>query len=348
MRSKLRVTFRDIAKAAGVAPSTVSLALRNSQRISLEARERIRAVAESLGYQPNPLLAIYQASVRASKPQEYQATLAWIDDSPDEHKWARPWMKPLLEGARERASVLGYRLDEIRLPHLNPQEAMENFRRWERILRARQIYGVILPWMELRQHIQLPWEGFSVVCVGKYRVLNEGTSTELTGQHHYVSSDDALNLLTALLRLRESGCRRIGLAISTYNDAETDKAYSAVFVRECLDWPSEEVIPILYSDHVPDLLPWVRHYRPDAIICGHSGVRPGLEAAGYKIPGDFRLVHLNIAPDVADWTGIDRRLDCIASAAIDLLSAHMIRNETGVPPFAKGVSIKGVWAEGQT
>ena len=345
---KLRITFRDIAKAAGVNLSTVSLALRDNPRISLETRERIRAVAESLGYQPNPLLSVYQASIRAAKPPEYRATLAWIDDGPDEYRWDKPWMKPLLEAARERASSLGFRIDTIWLPNVEREDPAANFRRWEQILRARQIFGVLLPTMANRNHFDLPWEGFSVVCLGSYRVFSGGTSMESGGRHHHVSSDDALNILKAIMKLRESGCRKIGLAIARHNDFESNRAYSAMFTRECLEWPEEEVVPILYSNHIPDLLPWIKKHRPDAIICAHGGIRAGLEAAGYRIPGDFRLVHLNLAPDVAGWTGIDRRMDCIASAAINLLSEHLIHNETGVPPFAKGVSIEGVWVEGQT
>lgn len=63
---------------------------------------------------------------------------------------------------------------------------------------------------------------------------------------------------------------------------------------------------------------------------------------------DLRLVHMNLAADVADWSGINRRIACIASAAIDLLSSHMIRNESGRPPFTKGVIVEGVWVDGQT
>ncbi len=47
------VTIRDIARRLGVAPSTVSRALRGEGRISAEMRERVRQMACELGYIPN-------------------------------------------------------------------------------------------------------------------------------------------------------------------------------------------------------------------------------------------------------------------------------------------------------
>lgn len=51
----MRVTIHDIAQIAGVSVSTVSRALSGKGRISPATRERIRKMAEELGYQPNVL-----------------------------------------------------------------------------------------------------------------------------------------------------------------------------------------------------------------------------------------------------------------------------------------------------
>jgi DNA-binding LacI/PurR family transcriptional regulator len=48
-----RITLQDIAREAKCSPNTVSLALRDSQRISPEMRKRVQALARQLKYTPN-------------------------------------------------------------------------------------------------------------------------------------------------------------------------------------------------------------------------------------------------------------------------------------------------------
>ena len=48
------VNLRHIAERVGVSRITVSMALRDDGRISEVTRERVRAVANELGYTPNP------------------------------------------------------------------------------------------------------------------------------------------------------------------------------------------------------------------------------------------------------------------------------------------------------
>jgi LacI family transcriptional regulator len=49
-----RVTIREVAETAGVSPAAVSYALRGIQ-VSAETQERVRRVAEELGYEANPI-----------------------------------------------------------------------------------------------------------------------------------------------------------------------------------------------------------------------------------------------------------------------------------------------------
>ena len=49
-----RVTIREVADAAGVSPAAVSYALRGIQ-VSGETQERVRKVADDLGYEANPI-----------------------------------------------------------------------------------------------------------------------------------------------------------------------------------------------------------------------------------------------------------------------------------------------------
>lgn len=51
------VTIKDIAKELGIAPSTVSRALKNHENISISTRERVHELAKKWKYQPNALAA---------------------------------------------------------------------------------------------------------------------------------------------------------------------------------------------------------------------------------------------------------------------------------------------------
>lgn len=56
------VTIHDVAKAAGVANSTVSHALSGKRPISRETKEKIRKAIEELGYEPNPIARALRSS----------------------------------------------------------------------------------------------------------------------------------------------------------------------------------------------------------------------------------------------------------------------------------------------
>lgn len=87
-------TIYDVAAAAGVAPSTVSRALSNPGRVSYETAERIREVAQRLGYRS------------ASMQREMQRVkgllaLAVADIS-------NPVFAPIIRGAQQRATEGGF------------------------------------------------------------------------------------------------------------------------------------------------------------------------------------------------------------------------------------------------
>lgn len=49
----MTVTIKDVAKKAGVSPSTVSRVLSGHPRISLETSRKVKVIMEEMGYTPN-------------------------------------------------------------------------------------------------------------------------------------------------------------------------------------------------------------------------------------------------------------------------------------------------------
>lgn len=50
-----RVTILDVAEKAGVSPTAVSFAFNNPKQVGTETAERIKSIAQELGYAPNPI-----------------------------------------------------------------------------------------------------------------------------------------------------------------------------------------------------------------------------------------------------------------------------------------------------
>src|SRR5712672_334593 len=96
-------TMQQIADAAGVSRMAVSLALRNSPKISAATAERIRRLAEELGYRPNPMVSALMTQLRHSRDMKKPSVLAYVTAFPTEEGWRRP--RPaaaFYEGARRR------------------------------------------------------------------------------------------------------------------------------------------------------------------------------------------------------------------------------------------------------
>jgi LacI family transcriptional regulator len=90
----MAVTTKQIAELAGVSRGTVDRALHNRGRVRPEVAERIRAIAEELGYQPHPAA---QALVLSNK--EFKIG-AYVQST------ATPTMKMVLEGVEKAAEEL--------------------------------------------------------------------------------------------------------------------------------------------------------------------------------------------------------------------------------------------------
>ena len=68
-----RPNMQQIADAAGVSKSAVSLALRNDPRIPESTRKRIQTVADKMGYRRNPVVDSLMTQLRSGRQPSFQA-----------------------------------------------------------------------------------------------------------------------------------------------------------------------------------------------------------------------------------------------------------------------------------
>ena len=123
-----RITIIDVAKAAGVHPSTVSRVLNGSGDLNLlpATRQRVIAAAARLGYRPSALAR----SLRLQRTFTLGMLVPNIDN---------PLFPPIIKGVEETARSRGYNLVLC-----NTEDSSEREDEYLRVLRERQVDGIVI------------------------------------------------------------------------------------------------------------------------------------------------------------------------------------------------------------
>lgn len=113
-KARKNVTIYDVARLAGVAPSTVSRAFARPGRVNAETADRIRTAAAELGYRVNPL-------ARALSTSKTHMLALMISDV------TNPFYADLIRGAQIAASEVDYTvvLADARESHVLEREGLE-------------------------------------------------------------------------------------------------------------------------------------------------------------------------------------------------------------------------------
>ena len=330
--------MQQIADEAGVSHMAVSLALRNSPKISPPTAARIRVIAERLGYRPNPLVSALMTQLRHSKEVKKPSTLAYVTAYPTIDGWKRPGpFLEFFEGAQARAEALGYTLEEwwLRQPGMSAQRFCD-------ILYTRNIHGLLIaPLPPGGVEIKLDWPKFAASSIG-YSV----TAPPI----HRASNDQYGTITLALRELTRLGYRRIGLAIADENDARVKRNWSAGMLVYQQSVPFTERIPSLLATgpFSKEFAGWFQQHKPQVVLSLASQCPRVMQDLGCRIPRDAGFAHLALSASDKDWAGVNQNSELVGAAAIDLIDAQLRRNERDVPQFPKTLLVQGQWVPGPT
>ena len=125
------VTIRQIAEAAGVSRGTVDRALNNRGRIRPEVAERIRAIADEMGYKPNQLgraLSMSRNNIKIGVILQGAET---------------PFMKEVLKGIQEACAEVDNLGGTVLVHRSSIRMRRMLFSRWRRCGWKRLL---VLPW----------------------------------------------------------------------------------------------------------------------------------------------------------------------------------------------------------
>jgi DNA-binding LacI/PurR family transcriptional regulator len=299
--------------------------LKNDPRIGKATRERIRAAAEALGYRPIPALEKAMQQMSRARHSPLRDLLGFIIGPAISRGW---YARDILEGATHRAGALGYKAECFYL-----DETERASQQLERQLRARNIRGLlILPLDRIEADPGLHWEKFSVVNT---------TSLKPQLSFHSVHNDDFGNSERLIQAILAQGFKRPGLIMLSDIDRRMHHALSANYLWTWTESLALPAIPPFYLD-APDasatLGEWFSQYKPDALLVADADMRDWLAPllpASPKPPSWFAYsqaqpVLPGLFPDFGN----------IGSAAVDLLTAQLMRDEYGLPQFAKRVMVQ--------
>ncbi len=184
-------TIKDVARAAGVNPSTVSRVLSGSSRISPETHEKVRAAMKELNYHPNAIARSLHA--KATR------TVGLIIARPAEQAFTNPFFPELMRGIAHVLHAQGY--DLMLTMADSPQEERSASLK---LLRQRRVDGILLTSGRVKDKLidDLLAEEHPFVLVGRspdYRPVS------------WVNNDNVAVGAMAVEHLISRGHRRIAL-----------------------------------------------------------------------------------------------------------------------------------------
>lgn len=315
--SKMNVTIKDIAKRAGAAHSTVSLAMNKRAHVSPRMRERILKIAEEMGYQPNMMAR----SLICKK----SATVAVIYPE-DSHFFEKTYFLMLIEGI---------------------QNACKKHNR------GLMFFGVDLAEGETCQKISKKWQVNPIVIINadyakgifdEIKQLNDNRiyfslTTKYSGKERVnsVSVDNFAGVKLALEYLVKLGHKRVGYIsgnLNSFDGLERLSAFKKISRNLNLDQDSELII---YGDftfesaekEIPKLLRLKK--RPTAIFAANdymalAAIRK-IKEAGLSIPKDIAVIGFDDTLEAAyvepGLTSIKAPLIAMGEKAVDLAIRNM-------------------------
>ena len=321
--------------------TTVSMALRNHPRIPESTRQRLKELAEKMGYVPDPMLASLNAYRHENQKKSFLSKIAWLNicvdlDWPKRSRFIREYFK----GAATRARELGFDLEVF---NAHPQKLAT--RRLQTILLSRGIQGIIvgpvqMDYPDAVTTIPLDWTHFCGITFG-YSLK----SPEL----HRITNDHYHSVIETLRRLHERGCKRPGLFLCRRNNARIDRLWEAGYLVGMRTLFKTTPLPIAlvepHEDNDAALKRWYATVKPDVIIAqDFESIQRSAASLCPTIPPQKTFVLLE--SNEHGFPYIDQNEKKIGATAVSLLVGALQRHEHGLPEIPTVTLLKGHWTPG--
>lgn len=335
MKDGSKVRLEDIAKRLGVSKMTVSLALRNDFAVAESTREKVKALAERMGYRRDPLLSLHMSKLRRGGSARFRPKLAFLNPHPYRERIEEsPAQTAFLKGAQGRAVELGYEVEELWLG----DEALKTCSLKTHFKRC-GIHGFI-SLGEVEGH-GLPWDCFPSVIVG-YTMTKVGL--------HRVCNNQRRSAQMVIREMTRLGYSRVSLAISAGQDRDLDENYSSAFLSAQSWLPESSRVPLFRPDdedwNRESFVKWLSEAKPDA-VAGLACEDILDWTAGYNKLNGTSIMPVALAHN-AKWggvPGVDQRSLRVGATALEIVVQQINMGFSGIPEEPWLLLLEGKWVD---
>lgn len=331
--------MRSIAADCECSRNTVSLALKNDPRVTVERGKKIREFAKAMGYRADAKVSQVMGNIARRETLQVSKIGVLV---PADFKRPDPWkdhsfLKTSYDGISQQMEERGYQFDCFWLgaPQMTPS-------RMENILLTRGIEGlIVLSYAKSPAVVEFDFSNFSAAVIG--RALTQPRLDAVGG-------DLNTDLNTAILKIKEQGYDRIGMALDDGFSARSMHRWETAYQYYQTYIPKSQRVPAcIYSRSDTSLIAkWIQQFKPQCIIGLSSTTYQDLIGLGFSFPQDAGFVTLIQDDRYPRIAGIDLPHRLLATKAVDIVVEKLRLHKYGLPENPELILFAGRWVDGES
>ncbi len=244
------VTIYDIAKASGCSPATVSLALKNDERVAQKTKEKVLKIADELEYRPS----YFGRSLITGKSNTIKVVI------PDIHN---PVFANIVDGIEQYINQTDYHV-LLDVTYNSREREQDSFSS----LLHKQVDGIIISPIyekEVTKYIQEK-------RIDTEKVIYVGIPCSGYDKIHYCTSDSKKGAYMGVKNMIENGCKRIAFLAPTIIKRQGARRKEGYFeALEEFGLVRDKNLVIVCSQNFSEIYQrtsrLVQEYKPDGIFC---------------------------------------------------------------------------------